>query len=96
MTPALENKGPVVFTSSKPAPKMSKDNPKGPQNKQKAPKNHQVKGIGKSNWDRPYSQGYRISKLEPSVVESVFNMARNYMERTPKEQERMNRNFPCK
>ncbi|MBW0591185.1 hypothetical protein O181_130900 [Austropuccinia psidii MF-1] len=34
MTPALEKKGPVVSTSFKPAPEMSKDKPKGPQKKQ--------------------------------------------------------------
>ncbi|MBW0577627.1 hypothetical protein O181_117342 [Austropuccinia psidii MF-1] len=41
-------------------------------------------------------QGYRIPKLEPSAVDSVFNMARTLMEFTAKEQERMNRTFPCK
>ncbi|MBW0587407.1 hypothetical protein O181_127122 [Austropuccinia psidii MF-1] len=92
MTPALETEAPVVSTSSKPAPEVSKDKPKGPQKKQRGPKNHQ----GKANWHRPYPQGYRIPKLEPSAVDSVFNMARNLMEFTAKEQERMNRTFPCK
>ncbi|MBW0517201.1 hypothetical protein O181_056916 [Austropuccinia psidii MF-1] len=53
-------------------------------------------GKGKANWNRPYPQGYRIPKLEPSAVDSVFNMARTLMEFTAKEQERMNRTFPCK
>ncbi|MBW0554241.1 hypothetical protein O181_093956 [Austropuccinia psidii MF-1] len=70
--------------------------PKRPQKKQKDPKNHQGKGKGKANWHRPYPQGYRIPKLEPSAVDSVFNMARTLMEFTAKEQERMNRNFPHK
>ncbi|MBW0583990.1 hypothetical protein O181_123705 [Austropuccinia psidii MF-1] len=92
MTPALETEYPVASTSSKPAPEVSKDKPKGPWKKQRGPKNHQ----GKANWHRPYPQGYRIPKLEPSAVDSVFNMARTLIEFTAKEQERMNRTFPCK
>ncbi|MBW0565040.1 hypothetical protein O181_104755 [Austropuccinia psidii MF-1] len=92
MTPALETEGPVASTSSKPAPEISKDKPKEPQKNKKGPKNHQ----GKANWHRPYPQGYRIPKLEPSTVDSVFNMARTLMEFTAKEQERMNRTFPRK
>ncbi|MBW0466873.1 hypothetical protein O181_006588 [Austropuccinia psidii MF-1] len=71
---------------------MSKDKPKGPQKKQKGPKNHQ----GKANWHKPYPQGYRIPKLEPSEVDSVFNIARTLMEFTAKEQEMMNRTFSRK
>ncbi|MBW0522423.1 hypothetical protein O181_062138 [Austropuccinia psidii MF-1] len=96
MTQALENKDPVVSTSSKPAPEMSKDKPKGPRKKQKDPKNHQGKGNAKANWHRAYPQVYRISKLEYSVVESVLNMTRDLMESTSKEQERMNRTFKHK
>ncbi|MBW0551031.1 hypothetical protein O181_090746 [Austropuccinia psidii MF-1] len=70
--------------------------PKGPQKKQKGPKNNQGKGKGKANWHRAYPQGYRIAKLEPSAMDSVFNMARNLMEFKAKEQERMNRTFPQK
>ncbi|MBW0483314.1 hypothetical protein O181_023029 [Austropuccinia psidii MF-1] len=75
MTPALEKEKPVVSTSSKPAPEISKDKPKGPQKKKKGPKNHQGKGKGKANWHRPYPQGYSISNLEPSAMDSVFNIA---------------------
>ncbi|MBW0503674.1 hypothetical protein O181_043389 [Austropuccinia psidii MF-1] len=96
MTPDLEKEHPVASTSSKPAPEVSEDKPKGPQRKQRGPKNHQGKGKGKNNWKRPYSQGYRILKLEPSAVESVFNMARTLMEFTAKEQERIKRTFSCK
>ncbi|MBW0580740.1 hypothetical protein O181_120455 [Austropuccinia psidii MF-1] len=96
MNPALETAGPVASTSFKPAPEVSKYKPKGPHKKQKGPKNHQGKGKGKSNWHRPYPQGYRIPKLEPSALNSVFNMARTLMQFTAKEQERMKRNFPCK
>ncbi|MBW0561940.1 hypothetical protein O181_101655 [Austropuccinia psidii MF-1] len=96
MTPALETEAPVASTSSKLAPGVSKYKSKGPQKKQRGPKNHQSKGKGKANWHRPYPQGYRIPKLEPSPMESVFNMARTVMEFTAKEQERMNRNVPRK
>ncbi|MBW0571369.1 hypothetical protein O181_111084, partial [Austropuccinia psidii MF-1] len=96
MTPALETEAPVASTSSKPAPEVSKDKPKGPHKKQRGPKNHQGKGKGKANWNRPYPQGYRIPQLEPSAVDSVFNMARTLMEFKAKEQERMNRTSPRK
>ncbi|MBW0563796.1 hypothetical protein O181_103511 [Austropuccinia psidii MF-1] len=96
MPPALEKEGPVASTSSQPAPEVSKDKPKGPQRKQKGPENHQGKGKGEANWHRPYPHGYRIRKLEPSALESVFNMARTLMEFTAKEKERINRTFPRK
>ncbi|MBW0505826.1 hypothetical protein O181_045541 [Austropuccinia psidii MF-1] len=96
MTPALEKEGPMASTSSKLTPEVSKDKPKGPQKKQKCLKNHQGKGKAKANWHRPYPQGYRIPKLEPSAINSVCNMAWTPMELTAKEQERMNRTFPCK
>ncbi|MBW0540142.1 hypothetical protein O181_079857 [Austropuccinia psidii MF-1] len=96
ITPAFETEGPVASTSSKPALEVFKDKPKGPQKKKKGPKNHKGKGKGKDNWHRPYPQGYRIPKLEPLAMDSVFNMARNLMEFTAKEQERMNRTFPPK
>ncbi|MBW0579963.1 hypothetical protein O181_119678 [Austropuccinia psidii MF-1] len=96
MTTAFETEAPVVSISSKPAPEVYKGKTKGPQKKQRGPKNHQGKGKGKANWHKPYPQGYRIPKLEPSAMDSVFNMARTLMEFTAKEQERMNRTFPCK
>ncbi|MBW0535669.1 hypothetical protein O181_075384 [Austropuccinia psidii MF-1] len=96
MTLALEKEAPVASTSSKPAPERSKDKPKGPQKKQKGPNNHQRNGKGKANLHRPYPQGYRIPKLEPSAVESVFNMARIFLEFQAKEQEKMNSTFPHK
>ncbi|MBW0534047.1 hypothetical protein O181_073762 [Austropuccinia psidii MF-1] len=96
MTPALETEAPVVSTSSKPAAEVSKDNPKGPEKKQRGPNNCQSKCKGKANWHRPYQHGYRIPKLEPSAMASVFKMARNSMEFTAKEWERMNRTFPKK
>ncbi|MBW0576792.1 hypothetical protein O181_116507 [Austropuccinia psidii MF-1] len=96
MTPALETEGPVASTSSKQASEVSKEKPRGPQRKQKGPNSHEGKGKCKCNWHRPYPQGCRTPKLERSAVDSVFNMARNLMEFTTKEKERMNRTFPCK
>ncbi|MBW0492071.1 hypothetical protein O181_031786 [Austropuccinia psidii MF-1] len=96
MTPDLEPEGPVVSTSSKPALEVSKDKPKGPEKKNRGPKNHQGKGKGKVDWRRPYPQGYRIPKLEPSAVDSVPTMARPLMEFTAKEKERINKTFPRK
>ncbi|MBW0546344.1 hypothetical protein O181_086059 [Austropuccinia psidii MF-1] len=93
-TPALEKKGAVASTSSKPAPKVSKDKPKGPQKKQRVSNNNQGKGKGKAYWHRTCPQGYSIPKLEPSGMDSVFNMARTLMELTAMEQERMKINFP--
>ncbi|MBW0564306.1 hypothetical protein O181_104021 [Austropuccinia psidii MF-1] len=90
MSSALEE-GPVASTSSGPAPEASKEMPKGPQKNKKGPK-----GKGKANWHRPYPQGYRIPKLEPSAMDSVFNTARALMELTAKKQERMDKTFPHK
>ncbi|MBW0541450.1 hypothetical protein O181_081165 [Austropuccinia psidii MF-1] len=78
MTPAFED-GPVVSISSKTDAETSKEIPKGPQRKKKGPKNHQGKGKGKANWPIPYPQGYGIPKMEPSAMDSVFNMARTLM-----------------
>ncbi|MBW0473420.1 hypothetical protein O181_013135 [Austropuccinia psidii MF-1] len=96
MTPALEKEGPVVSTSSKQAPEISKDKANRPQKKKKGSQNHQGKGKAKDNWHRLYPQGYRIPKLEPSAMDSVFNMAKTLMESTAKDQERINRTFPHK
>ncbi|MBW0523392.1 hypothetical protein O181_063107 [Austropuccinia psidii MF-1] len=77
-----------------PASEESKERPKGPQKKEKGPKNHQGKGKGKEIWHLPYPQGYRIPKLDPSAMDSFFNMARTLLEFTAKEQERRNNTFP--
>ncbi|MBW0583286.1 hypothetical protein O181_123001 [Austropuccinia psidii MF-1] len=95
MSPALKG-APVASTSSKPAPEASKEKSKGPQKMKKGPKNHQGKGKRKEDWNTPYPQGYRIPKLEPSAMESIFNIARTLMEFTAKEKDRINRTFPCK
>ncbi|MBW0491394.1 hypothetical protein O181_031109 [Austropuccinia psidii MF-1] len=90
----LRRMEPIVLQRQ--APEVSKDKPKGPQKKQKGPTNHQGKGKGKANWHRPYPQGYRIPKLEPSAMDSDFNMARTLMEFAAKEKERINKTFPHK
>ncbi|MBW0563278.1 hypothetical protein O181_102993 [Austropuccinia psidii MF-1] len=96
MTPALEKEGPVVSTSSKPVPEVSKEKLKEPQKNHRGPKNNQGKGKGKLNWHRPYPQGYRIPKFQPSAMESVFTMARTPIKFKFKEQERMSRNLQRK
>ncbi|MBW0586719.1 hypothetical protein O181_126434 [Austropuccinia psidii MF-1] len=96
MTPDLEKEGLAASKSYRPAPEQSKYNPKGPQKKKRGPRNNKSKAKGKANWHRPYPQGYRIPKLEPSAMESVFNMARTFMKLTAKEQERIQRTFPHK
>ncbi|MBW0501136.1 hypothetical protein O181_040851 [Austropuccinia psidii MF-1] len=96
MSADLEKEGPVASTSSKPAPEVFKDKLKGSQKKKRVPKNNKGNVKAKVNWHRPYPKGYRIPKLEPSAMESVFNMARTLMKFTAKEQERINRNFPHK
>ncbi|MBW0463633.1 hypothetical protein O181_003348 [Austropuccinia psidii MF-1] len=80
MTPDLEEEGPMESTSSKPVPEVSKYKPKGPQKKQRGFKNNQ------GNKCRPYPQGYRIPKLEPAAMDSVFNIARTLIEFTAKKQ----------
>ncbi|MBW0501358.1 hypothetical protein O181_041073 [Austropuccinia psidii MF-1] len=82
MIPDLEKEGPVASKISKKAPEQPKENTKGPQKKQRGPRNNQ----GKENWPRPYPQGYRSPKLEPSAMDSVFNTSRALMEFTAKEQ----------
>ncbi|MBW0514933.1 hypothetical protein O181_054648 [Austropuccinia psidii MF-1] len=94
--PSFGERRPVSSNNSKKATEMSKKKPKGPEKKQKGLKNHQGKGKGKENWDRPHSQGYRIPKLEFSAVDSVFNMARMLLEFTAKEDERIKRTLSHK
>ncbi|MBW0515656.1 hypothetical protein O181_055371 [Austropuccinia psidii MF-1] len=96
MTPSLEKEGSLVSTSSKPASEVSKYKPKRPQKQQQGTQNHQGKGKVKAKWHRNYPQGYRIPKLEPSAMDSIFNMARTLMELKSKEQEKINRTFSCK
>ncbi|MBW0532306.1 hypothetical protein O181_072021 [Austropuccinia psidii MF-1] len=84
----------MASTSTKQSPEVSKDNPNKPQKKQRGPQHNKGKVKAKANWHRPYPQGYRILKLEPSATDSVFNFSTTLIEFTAKEQERMNRSFP--
>ncbi|MBW0493969.1 hypothetical protein O181_033684 [Austropuccinia psidii MF-1] len=65
---------------------------------EEAEKSQEPSGQGQreSKLAQTLPQGLRIPKLEPSAVDSVFNMARTLMEFTSKEQEKMNSTFPCK
>ncbi|MBW0517563.1 hypothetical protein O181_057278 [Austropuccinia psidii MF-1] len=96
MTPALQIEVPVASNSSKPAPAVLKDKLKRPQKRQRGSKSNRGKLKGKASWQRPYPQGYRIPKLEPSAMDNVLNMPTTLIQFTAKEQESMKRTFPQK
>ncbi|MBW0587951.1 hypothetical protein O181_127666 [Austropuccinia psidii MF-1] len=47
------------------------------------------KGKGKAPAQKPYSQGYRIPKIQQDAMENVFPMARTIMELQKKEETRL-------
>ncbi|MBW0584969.1 hypothetical protein O181_124684 [Austropuccinia psidii MF-1] len=47
------------------------------------------KGKGKAPAPKPYSQGYRIPKIQQDAMENVFQMARTMMELQKKEEARL-------
>ncbi|MBW0527991.1 hypothetical protein O181_067706 [Austropuccinia psidii MF-1] len=47
------------------------------------------KGKGKAPATKPYSQGYRIPKIQQDAMENVFQMARTMMELQKKEEARL-------
>ncbi|MBW0542847.1 hypothetical protein O181_082562 [Austropuccinia psidii MF-1] len=49
----------------------------------------QNKGKGKAPATQPYSQGYRISKIQQDAMENVFQMARTMMELKKKDEARL-------
>ncbi|MBW0564375.1 hypothetical protein O181_104090 [Austropuccinia psidii MF-1] len=49
----------------------------------------QNKGKGKAPATKPYSQGYRIPKIQQDAMEKVFQMARTMMELQKKEEARL-------
>ncbi|MBW0592269.1 hypothetical protein O181_131984 [Austropuccinia psidii MF-1] len=49
----------------------------------------QNKGKGKAPATKPYSQGYRIPKIQQDVMENLFQMARTMMELQKKEEARL-------
>ncbi|MBW0461152.1 hypothetical protein O181_000867 [Austropuccinia psidii MF-1] len=80
MTLALEKRGPVASAISNPAPELPKDNRKQPKKNQKGLRKNKTKWKGQVNYDQPYPKGYRIPKLDPSAMDSVFNMASTLMD----------------
>ncbi|MBW0543575.1 hypothetical protein O181_083290 [Austropuccinia psidii MF-1] len=51
----------------------------------------------RKNFRKPYSQTYRISKIQKDAIENVFNMERTLMEFKDKEEKRMRQtHFPKK
>ncbi|MBW0591780.1 hypothetical protein O181_131495 [Austropuccinia psidii MF-1] len=57
-------------------------------NVKKQPQAHN-KGKGKAPATKPYSQGYRIPKIQQDSMENVFQMARTMMELQKKEEARL-------
>ncbi|MBW0516615.1 hypothetical protein O181_056330 [Austropuccinia psidii MF-1] len=49
----------------------------------------QNKGKGKATATKPYSQGYRIPKIQKDAMENVFKMARKMMKLQKKEEARL-------
>ncbi|MBW0517862.1 hypothetical protein O181_057577, partial [Austropuccinia psidii MF-1] len=49
----------------------------------------QKKGKGKAPATKPYSQGYRIPKIQQDAMENVFQMARTMMELQKEEEDRL-------
>ncbi|MBW0584051.1 hypothetical protein O181_123766 [Austropuccinia psidii MF-1] len=49
----------------------------------------QNKGKGKAPATKPYSQGYRIPKIEQDAMENVFRMARTMMELQKRDKARL-------
>ncbi|MBW0591683.1 hypothetical protein O181_131398 [Austropuccinia psidii MF-1] len=49
----------------------------------------QNKGKGKAPATKPYSQGYRIPKIQQDAMENVFEMGRKMMELQKKEEARL-------
>ncbi|MBW0562345.1 hypothetical protein O181_102060 [Austropuccinia psidii MF-1] len=53
-------------------------------------------GKGKTKWNKPYPQNYRIPKKEKTAMDNVFNMARTLIEFINKGEERLNQPLPQK
>ncbi|MBW0592878.1 hypothetical protein O181_132593 [Austropuccinia psidii MF-1] len=47
------------------------------------------KGKGRAPPPKPYSQGYRIAKMQQDAIENVFQMARTMMELQKNEEARL-------
>ncbi|MBW0551931.1 hypothetical protein O181_091646 [Austropuccinia psidii MF-1] len=95
--PFMENKNMILLTAE-----LRKNNPPPPKQLQKtAPvasrsnsnvkkqPQAQNKGKGKAPATQPYSQGYRITKIQQDVMENIFQMARTIMELQKKSKARL-------
>ncbi|MBW0563876.1 hypothetical protein O181_103591 [Austropuccinia psidii MF-1] len=95
--PFMEKKNMMLLTAE-----LRKKNPQPPKqvpktapvassrnsNMKKKPK-AQKKGKGKAPATKPYSQGYRIPKIQQNKMENLFQMARTMMELQKKEEARL-------
>ncbi|MBW0588064.1 hypothetical protein O181_127779 [Austropuccinia psidii MF-1] len=79
-----ENNPPPPKQVPRPAPVARSSN----SNVKKQPQ-AQNKGKGKAPAPKPYSQGYRIPKIQQDAMENVFQMARAMMELQKKEEARL-------
>ncbi|MBW0593121.1 hypothetical protein O181_132836 [Austropuccinia psidii MF-1] len=77
MTPALEKEGPVGSISSRTVQR------KAQRTLEETERSQEKSWQGKRQ--RPYPQGYKITKLEHSAMKSMFNMVRTLMKFTVKE-----------
>ncbi|MBW0589956.1 hypothetical protein O181_129671 [Austropuccinia psidii MF-1] len=81
----MEEKQPFTTqASAKKAPMARSSN-----SKVKKQPQAQKKGKGKAPATKPYSQGYRIPKIQQDAMENVFLMARTMMELQKKEEARL-------
>ncbi|MBW0581030.1 hypothetical protein O181_120745 [Austropuccinia psidii MF-1] len=78
-----KNSPPPSKQVPRPAPVASSSN----SNMKKQPQT-QNKGKGKAPAPKPYSQGYRIPKIQQDAMENVFQMARTMMELQKKKEAR--------
>ncbi|MBW0581322.1 hypothetical protein O181_121037 [Austropuccinia psidii MF-1] len=72
----------------RPVPKTAPVARSSHSNIKKQPKT-QNKGKGKAPATKPYSQGYRITKIQQDAMENGFQMARTMMELQKKEESRL-------
>ncbi|MBW0565017.1 hypothetical protein O181_104732 [Austropuccinia psidii MF-1] len=79
-----ENNNPPPKQVPRPAPVDRSQN----SNVKKKPQ-AQSKGKGKAQAPKPYSQGYRIPKIQQDAMENAFQMARTMMELQKKEEVRL-------
>ncbi|MBW0538776.1 hypothetical protein O181_078491 [Austropuccinia psidii MF-1] len=77
-----------IPTTPKQVPKKSPVASSSISNVQKQPQPWN-KGKGKSPATKPYSQAYRIPKIQQDAMENVFQMAKTMMESQQKEEARL-------